>query len=140
MRCIVTLLILSFVCILFAESAFSEEKLIVITNNPNIEKLSKVQIKQIYLRGGGLDLTPINYEVGNDLRIVFNSNILGLTEARLQAYWAQMKFTGRAKEPEEHSSAQVIISIMLKRQSVIAYVKDDTEIPADFIILYEVKY
>lgn len=118
----------------------SADVLRVISNDPDARQLSKQQIKQIYLSGGRLGLTPINYTPGNRLRTVFNASVMGLTEARISAYWAQMKFTGRAKPPQEYRDEQGIIEAMEQTPSLIAYLPDHVDIPEGYTVVLEITY
>lgn len=120
--------------------ALAEQSLLVITNVKNIEKLDKKQIKQIFLSGGRMGLVPINYPAGDSLRRVFNSNIMGLTEARLQSYWAQMKFTGRAKPPREVPNPQALFSQIDSDIRFIAYIPAVDEIPEGITVIYSINF
>jgi len=98
--------------------------------------LSKQQIRHIYMGGAiSRQFKAVNLPAGNPLRVNFNTRMVGLTESRIQAYWAQMRFTGRSKPPIEFESAKEIIEYLLKEEDSVAYLPVDTAIPDGLTIL-----
>jgi hypothetical protein len=77
----------------------------------------------------------VNLPAGNPLRIDFNTKLVGLTESRIQAYWAQMRFTGRSKPPVEFRSTKEIIAYLLKEENAVAYLPADTKIPDELTVV-----
>ena len=124
-------------------SLFSAEpkEIFVITKSPQVDSLSKKQIKQIYLEGGiNIPLKAINLKSGNKYRSIFNAKIIGLTESRLQAYWAQMRFTGRASPPIEIEEISEILIYLENNPNHIAYLPASVELPEDFKVVFSLKY
>lgn len=126
----------------FQGSAFADDnKLFVVTNQKDIEKLSKNQIRQIYLDGGiNIPVKPLGFESGDKLRSIFNIKIIGLTESRIEAYWAQMKFTGKVTPPKEFSNTDGLLSFLKNNDGFIAYFSDETEVPDWLNVVYVVHY
>ncbi|MBQ4834037.1 hypothetical protein J8L70_12360 [Pseudoalteromonas sp. MMG010] len=136
-----TVLILLLITMLYTTFAYSENttpsNIIVVANIADKNKvLTKQQIRHIYM-GGALSrqFKPVNLQVGNPIRVDFNTHIVGLTESRIQAYWAQMKFTGRSKPPIEFSNIDAVMSYILAEENAIAYVPADTKIPASLTVV-----
>lgn len=123
-------------------NAFADgNKLFVVTNQKSIEKLSKSQIRQIYLNGGiNIAVKPLGFESGDKLRSIFNIKIIGLTESRIEAYWAQMKFTGKVTPPQEFSSTDDLLSFLENNSGFIAYLPGDAQVPDWLNVVYIVNY
>ncbi|WP_372762262.1 hypothetical protein [Pseudoalteromonas sp.] len=98
--------------------------------------LSKQQIRHIYM-GGALSrqFKAVNLPPGNPLRADFNTKVVGLTESRVQAYWAQMKFTGRSQPPVELLSIQAVIEYLQQVENSVAYLPADTKLPNELTVI-----
>ena len=119
----------------------SESKIWVVTNNTQLSALSKTQLKQIYMEGGvHFPIKPINMAPGAKIRSVFNAKIIGLTETRIKAYWAQMQFTGRAKRPQEFDTVDNLLEYLQTNPDYIAYVPSGTNLPDSLKIVYSLNY
>ncbi len=104
-------------------------------------QLNRQQIRQAYLGkpisiGKDLFCTPVSLEQGNSLRKQFNAQVIGLTEARLQSYWAHMRFSGRKKPPQEVATTQQLFSYLNTKQGSIGYVAAGTELPSGIVRIY----
>lgn len=120
----------------YADNSHTRKVIIVVnTANKNLA-LSKQQIRHIYMGGAmSRQFKAVNLPAGNPLRIDFNTKLVGLTESRIQAYWAQMRFTGRSKPPVEFSSTKEIIAYLLKEENAVAYLPADTKIPDELTVV-----
>jgi hypothetical protein len=120
----------------YADNSHTIKVIIVVnTANKNLA-LSKQQIRHIYMGGAmSRQFKAVNLPAGNPLRIDFNTKLVGLTESRIQAYWAQMRFTGRSKPPVEFSSTKEIIAYLLKEENAVAYLPADTKIPDELTVV-----
>ena len=78
----------------------------------------------------------VHLPVGDPLRITFNTKFIGLTESRIQSYWAQIKFTGRGTPPLELPSVAEIIKYLQANPHIAAYLPDDIELPEDLTVIY----
>ena len=120
----------------YADNSHTIKVIIVVnTANKNLA-LSKQQVRHIYMGGAmSRQFKAVNLPAGNPLRIDFNTKLVGLTESRIQAYWAQMRFTGRSKPPVEFSSTKEIIAYLLKEEDAVAYLPADTKIPDELTVV-----
>lgn len=122
-----------------ALAAFGDDRIIVVTHvsNKNLT-LSQEQIRNLFMGASiGRSLKPVVLPPSNRTRSLFNAKIVGLSESRVQSYWAQMKFTGRLSPPEEVSSEKDMISYLLSQPKSIGYLTADSELPEDLIIIYK---
>jgi len=124
-----------------APLAISEpQKIMVVTNASDLGLINKQQLKQIYMKGISYNLKPINLNKGNKTRAIFNSTIIGLTESRINSYWVQMEFSGKAEAPLEFDNIKSILNQLNQESRSIAYLPQGTEIPNDLHIIYTLEY
>lgn len=106
------------------------------TGNPALE-LSREQVRNLFMGASlGLSLQPLALKPSTRERSLFNARVIGLTEARIQSYWAQMRFTGRMNPPREFESQQLLIDYLLQHPGSVGYVADDMPLPAGIRVLY----
>ena len=115
-------------------------KILVVTNAEDIGLLNPQQIKQIYMKGILHNLKPINLSQGNKTRIIFNSTVIGLTESRINSYWIQMKFSGKAEPPLEFDNTKDVIQQLNTKTRAIAYLPQGIDIPKSLHIIYTLEY
>lgn len=133
-----TFLFLFFVS--FFNSAYARQEVVVVANIDYDVELSKQEIRNLFM-GGTLnyDLTAIELPPNNSLRVLFNTKVVGLTEARIQSYWAQMRFSGRKKQPKQLQSTDSVIEYLLNNKGAIAYLPAKSNIPSELTVVYSVE-
>jgi hypothetical protein len=101
--------------------------------------LSRQEIRNLFM-GGVLsyDLRAIALPPENQTRVLFNTKVVGLTESRIQSYWAQMRFTGRKTPPKELSSETLIIEYLQGHPGTVAYLPAEAEIPSGLTVLFQI--
>lgn len=122
----------------FAEENSQDVTFMVVMNSAKADRhVSKQHIRQIFM-GGTLSrkYQAFNLPVGHQVRIQFNTKIIGLTESRIQSYWAQMKFTGRSEPPIEVDSIEGLLQLVLQTEGAVAYLPVNTEIPNSLTVIY----
>ncbi|EWH12201.1 hypothetical protein DS2_00730 [Catenovulum agarivorans DS-2] len=99
------------------------DEFVVFTQLETPYKLSRQQIKQVFLGArlekNGEILQPIVLAPGHPWRTVFNIRVMGLTESRLQSYWAQVKFTGKRKPPLQVDDFAQMLQIIDNQKGTI---------------------
>lgn len=117
--------------------AQTEDVLVVVNKSSAPLSLSSNQIKNLFMGGVvGKNLYPIALERGNIARTVFNTRVLGLTEARIQSYWAQMRFGGRQDRPIEVSDNKAVIDYLTNNPDAIGYLPANIDLPDNLVIVY----
>ena len=91
---------------------------------------------------GGINfpVKPINMAAGLKIRSAFNAKVIGLTEARIKAYWAQMQFTGRVAPPKEFDTVKELLNYLQENPGYVAYVPADTALPESLNVVYSLNY
>lgn len=119
-----------------ADSTHDTKVIIVVNTTDKALTFSKQQIRHIYMGGAmSRQFKAINLPAGNLLRIDFNTKMVGLTESRIQAYWAQMKFTGRSKPPVEFSTTKEVIEYLMAVENAVAYLPSGIKIPDELTVV-----
>jgi hypothetical protein len=114
--------------------------LVVVANTQDTSiTLSRQEIRNLFM-GGALsyDLRAIALPPENQTRVLFNTKVVGLTESRIQSYWAQMRFSGRKKPPTELTSEALVIEYLLNHPGTIAYLPANIEIPLGLTVLFQI--
>jgi len=126
-----------FVCTkAYADNIDNTKVIIVVNTTDKTLTFSKQQIRHIYMGGAmSRQFKAINLPAGNRLRIDFNTKMVGLTESRIQAYWAQMKFTGRSKPPIELNSIKEVIDYLTTVENAVAYLPSGIKIPDELTVV-----
>lgn len=138
MKCLWVLYLLMFSV---AAETHSAGAVIVVANiNSHELTLKKQDVRAIFMGAPiGRDLIPAALKPKHSARILFNTKVLGLTESRIQSFWAQMKFSGKSKPPIEFESTQELIDYLLLHSNAIGYLPSDTVLPQQLTVVYSVE-
>lgn len=108
------------------------------TEQENIT-LNKRQVRDIFMGDNSqFLLKPMSLAPSIKARYTFNTRVVGLTESRIQSYWAQMRFSGRKKAPREFDSIESLLTYLKNNKETVAYFPSDTEIPDGLTIVYKI--
>jgi len=113
---------------------------IILVANIDTEKLSltKQEVQNLFMGGViQIDLTSVAIAAGDPVRTKFNLSIIGLTESRVQSYWAQMQFTGRKKPPITFAKPEHALAYVARNKNTVTYVSTQTSIPPDLVVVYQ---
>lgn len=116
-----------------------QPSILVIANAAShLPALTHHEVRQIYM-GGTLSrkYQAVALKVGNPTRILFNTKVIGLTESRIQSYWAQLLFTGRSHPPLELSSVKELLNYVTTTNNAIGYVPAQVGLPHNIIVVYQ---
>ena len=100
-------------------------------------QLSHREVRSLFMgRGNNPALNVIFLSPENLTRIRFNTRVMGLAESRIQAYWAQMRFSGRKRPPREFEDEAAALRYVLANEGAVGYFSQDTPLPEGLVILY----
>ena len=100
-------------------------------------QLSQREVRSLFMgRGNNPTLSVIFLSPDNLTRILFNTKVMGLAESRIQAYWAQMRFSGRKRPPREFENEAAALRYVLANEGAVGYFSQDTSLPEGLVILY----
>lgn len=128
----------------YSHSSFSSEqnyRLLIVANidDPSIH-LTRTEVRNLFM-GSALkyDLHAVILPPESNTRVIFNTKVVGLTESRIQSYWAQMRFSGRKKEPKQIANEQEVIEYLMSHQGAITYLSAEASIPKELTVLLKIR-
>lgn len=112
--------------------------LIIAHSSAPVDSISRKEIKNIYLGSPSNTFdTPLMLSTPNDVRQTFNAKVIGLSEARLQSYIAQMRFGGRALPLEEIDNIEDMLNYVRENPGSLGYVPENTELPDELKVIFQ---
>ena len=114
------------------------ERVLVVANIEERDlQLSQREVRSLFMgRGSDAGLNVVFLTPDNLTRVLFNTKVMGLAESRIQAYWAQMRFSGRKRPPREFEDEAAALRYALANEGAVGYFSQDTPLPAGLVVLY----
>ncbi len=117
-------------CTLFyAELSLADDVVVVVANKDNqINELTKKQVIDIYmgrttLLPNGEAALPLDQNADSTIRKLFYHNLVNKTVSEINAYWARLLFSGRAKPPQAVQDVISVINVIKNNKSAIGYIR-----------------
>jgi len=111
---------------LFFYASFSGDIAVITGKNTRIDRVSKEDLKKIYLKIKiflkGQKVVPVNLPPNSSLRQIFQEKILEMDDEQLNLYWNEMYFHG-IEPPLVLSSEKAVIRFVKKVKGAIGYVR-----------------
>lgn len=115
----------------------AEGVLVVANTDERDLQLTQREVRSLFMgRASNPGLNAIVLTPDNLIRVLFNTKVIGLTEARIQAYWAQMRFSGRRPPPREFENEAEALQHVLANEGAVGYFSQDTPLPEGLVIIY----
>ena len=115
----------------------AEGVLVVANTDERDLQLTQREVRSLFMgRASNTRLNAIVLTPDNLIRILFNTKVIGLTEARIQAYWAQMRFSGRRPPPREFENEAEALQYVLANEGAVGYFSRDTPLPEGLVVIY----
>ena len=125
------------VLLAFAVQAQAQGVLVVANTAERDLKLTRIEVRNLFMgEASNLALDAIALPPDNLTRVLFNTKVMGLAESRIQAYWAQMRFSGRKRPPREFEDEAAALRYVLANEGAVGYFSQDTPLPEGLVILY----
>ena len=113
--------------LLFSVNASTTEFVVVVNKNNTINALSKREVIDIYM---GRYLTfpdgeisqPLDLPAQSTLKNDFYQQLVNKDEQKINAYWARLLFSGRAKPPSPSASVEDALNKVATSQFAIGYI------------------
>jgi len=126
------------ISLLMGCSQAQAEGLKVVTNTEQPLTLSREQVRNLYMGATlGYGLKPVALPASNRHRSMFNTRVIGLAEARIQSYWAQMRFTGRLRPPTEVADERSLSDYLTDHPGAVGYLPASYPLPDHLTVLYQ---
>lgn len=123
--------------------AFAATDYAVFTFNQDFDELSRSKARMLYrgkaksLQGKRVELS--DWPEASSERSEFYQSLLGKDVAQMNAYWASLSFSGKARPPKEIGNANVItlVAWLTEKPNRIGYAPLDA-VPSEAKVLYVV--
>lgn len=121
---------------------YASESYAVFTLSPEFKKLSKGKVRMLfrgklkYLQGSKVELS--DWPQDNSIRHEFYKELLGKDLAQMNAYWASLSFSGKARPPKEiskNSMESLLLWLSSSKRFRIGYAPIN-DVPKHANILY----
>lgn len=119
---------------------YSQEIVVVVNKSNSINELSKSEVIDIYMGRymtfpNGKKAKPFDLPTESQLKKDFYLELLNQNERKINAYWARVLFSGRAKPPESVESINEVLSHLQNSEFGIAYIPE-SEMTEDVKVVY----
>ena len=115
----------------------AEGVLVVANTDERDLQLTQREVRSLFMgRASNPGLNAIVLTPDNLTRVLFNTKVIGLTEARIQAYWAQMRFSGRRPPPREFENETEALRYVRANEGAVGYFSQDMPLPEGLVIIY----
>lgn len=126
--------------LLFSLFSHSQDIVVVVSKANSINELSKREVIDIYMGRyitfpDGKNAKPLDLASQSQLKNDFYLRLVDQNERKINAYWARVLFSGRAKPPESVESIEEVFSYLKKSESAIAYIPE-TEVTDTVKVVY----
>lgn len=124
-------LVLLFVLSMCAMNPVQAGEIVVIVNaESNVATLSKRELIDLYMGKNlsfpnGLKTLTLDHDLDSKLRANFYQSLVNKSVAQVNAYWARLLFTGRAKPPQEIASSEQVKLFVHENRNAIGYIDSD---------------
>lgn len=107
----------------------SEELVVVVNKDNATDKLSKNEVIDIFMGRyltfpNGDNVQPLDLPSRSEYRNTFYLKLVKQTESKINAYWARLLFSGRAKPPETAKSVADALTQLRESNHTIAYIPE----------------
>jgi hypothetical protein len=121
------MLIFLLVVIICANTA--EALVVVVKKENSITSLTQREIVDIFMGRfstfpDGSSARPIDLPAQTKTKNEFYMLLVNQNERKVNAYWARLLFSGRAKPPEKTSSIDEVLSKLMEYEGTIAYIPE----------------
>jgi ABC-type phosphate transport system substrate-binding protein len=121
------LVFLVFILLLTEVSEVCADIVVIVNEKNPVTSLSRSQVVDLYMGKRinfptGEPALPIDQAAGSRLRQQYYQALVGKTEAKINAYWARLLFSGIASPPRVLPTPEAAIQIVRENVAAIAYV------------------
>lgn len=100
--------------------------LVVVNENADLTELSQKQVLSLFLGRAqflpsGSRVKTIDYPVDSKVRADFYLSLTGKNIADIDAYWARLRYSGRASPPQPLADSNAIMAMVRQQKAALAY-------------------
>ena len=124
-----------------------QEIQVVVNRQAELTELTQQQVLGLFLGRvrsfpNGKAVKAFDNEVSSDIRARFFETLTGKSISDIDAYWARLRYSGRASPPRELKDIDSILEAVRQNRDAIAYIpwQDPEELAKqDILVVYTVK-
>ncbi len=124
-----------------------QDILVVVNRHSELTELTQQQVLGLFLGRvrnfpNGKPVKAFDHEISSDIRARFFETLTGKSISDIDAYWARLRYSGRASPPRELKDTGSILDAVRQNREAIAYIpwQDPEELAAqDIIVVYSIK-
>ncbi len=134
-----TLLLLLVTNILF--HSVRAEMVIIVNEKNSIDNLSKSEVIDLYMGrhtqfSNGVTAVPIEQQKDSKAQKLFYKQLVGKSLAKINAYWARLRFTGRARPPKNLTDSKSVQQFVKNNSNAIAYLDNNNMDSTSLKVVY----
>lgn len=136
MRAAIQMLVLAAGLVLGASDLGAQSRYQVIVNEANpVASLSTRDLARIFRKElsrwpGGQTAAPVDQRGESATRAAFSTSVLGKSVGKIEEYWRQELFSGRAVPPAQKATDAEVIEFVRTNPGAVGYVGKDTQVGA----------
>jgi len=124
--CIIVCLSVSFEA--WAEVADTHTIQVIVSSQSELTSLNRKQVMGLFLGRlrsfpNGSSAKAFDHEVGSSIRARFFEGLTGKSISDIDAYWARLRYSGRASPPKVIDNMAEILKVVSQNQHAIAYIQ-----------------
>jgi len=124
----------------FTSVATSAQLVLIVHKNNPTSNLSRSQVIDLYMGKyvafpDGEKAVPVDIEDDLETRTKFYDSLVGMSLARVNAYWSKVKFSGRARPPTQQKDEKATLAFVIQTENAIAYVHESS-VSGDVKVVY----
>ena len=133
-----------FILLMLGALSSANAQLVVIANKDmNTDELTRKKVIDIYmgrysLLSSGEVAIPLDHRADSNARSVFYTKLVGKDVSEINAYWARLLFSGRARPPRVVKTEKEVVETVIKSSSVIGYI-DSSELTDQVKVILRVE-
>ncbi|MBJ7540023.1 hypothetical protein [Marinomonas transparens] len=127
--------LISLSLLLLSLPGYAEELVVVVNKDNAISALSKQEVIDIYMGRyvtfpDGKNAKPLDLPARSSLKNEFYLKLVNQNERKINAYWARLLFSGRAKPPVSMTSVNEVLGHLRVSEFTLAYIPESELIDA----------
>lgn len=100
---------------------------VIVNNQADVTELNRKQVMSLFLGRArnfpnGLQAKPFDNEMGSSVRARFFEQLTGKSISDIDAYWARLRYSGRAMPPKSLDAQDEILSEVSQNENAIGYI------------------
>ena len=129
--------------LLLAASAWAGDWVVVANPKAGIARLTQDEVINIYLGryrrlASGVTAEPIDQSADSTLKEQFYRQLVGKSQAEINAYWARLVFSGKTQPPRVVTGGDEVMQRVARHPGALAYI-ERSQVDARVTVVFEMR-